>query len=192
MESYYEQSIAAPTTPKNRVLYVLCCICMAVLLFAAVGFAAHLFGDDPNILRINWCCLFAFALSLSLAALLFVRKDYLRMEYDYILQGTELSIWAIMNRRRRKCLLRLNLNDALQAGECSVGALAALQGNASIRKHKWYACTARHYIVYMQDHVRHAALLELDDQLADVVCRRMPVGTWQGEGRKIINAGLFG
>lgn len=155
-------------------------------------FAAKLFDDEANVFSINWFRLIVLAAALAISAFLFVRKDYLRMEYDYILQGNVLTICAIMNRRRRKRLLSLKLSDVLQAGAASESTFAALQGSSSVRRHKWYASACHHYIAYTQDCIRHVALLELDETLLHLIRRQLPAGVWHDEEGKKNNASISG
>lgn len=182
MEKYYEQSVARPGSAKTGLAYGLCWMLIVALMIIALLFASSALPESAgNALEVNWLSVLGLALCLVLAGILYVRKDYLRMEFDYILHDGVLEISGVMNRRRRKKLARIDLNRVLQAGAVPEGGSAALGPDKSIRRHKWYACECRHYLLYKEESIRHAALLELDAQLCELVRRQLPVGAWRNE-----------
>lgn len=187
MEQYYEQSVAGQRNAKGSLIYALFWLLIVIFVTAAMIFASNIFVDstrtltytDRDVLEVNWLSVLGAALCLLPAGILFVRKDYLRMEYDYILQSNILEICGVMNRRRRKVLARIDLGLVKMAGIARDDG--SLPGENNLRKHNWYAQACRYYIVYMKENIRHAALLELDEHLAELIRRQLPVGVWRNE-----------
>lgn len=112
------------------------------------------------------------------------------MEYDYSLRDGELEICGIMNRRRRKRLAIIDVQRVLQAGSIKRPDAVPVSGGGGFKMHKWYVNTGLYYIVYMEEHARHCALLELNDEMAAGIRRYLPAGAWRGEEEKIGNASL--
>lgn len=184
MEIYYEQSVSGSWSTGRNALYVLCCVLTALALLAAVMFGANVLEPDPNAIQINWLSAAGLVLSLLAAGFIFLRKDYLRMEYDYILRGDVLEIYAILNRRRRRKLAALNLKHMHAVGLAISARCASLKKQRGIRMHSWFTMHATHYIYYIETNVRHMALLQLDDQMAALIHRQLGVGVWQSiEGK---------
>ena len=184
MEHFFEQSVAEGKSLKKSLLYALCCLGIAVFLIAALICAANVFGRDPSAFVVNWWSVVGLAIGLVASGTLFMCKDHLRMEYDYIYRDGMLEICGVLNRRRRKRLATIDLQRVTEAGPATSDALAAMVRSGKARLHRWYGTQCRYYLIYMEENVRHAALLELDEQLAALIRRRLPAGAWRDEEGK--------
>lgn len=184
MEHFFEQSVAEGKSLKKSLLYALCCLGIAVFLIVALICAANVFGRDPSAFVVKWKSVVGLAVSLVASGALFMLKDHLRMEYDYIYRDGILEISGVLNRRRRKRLVTIDLQRVTEAGPATGDALAAMARSGKARLHRWYGTQCRYYLIYMEENVRHAALLELDEQLAALIRRRLPAGAWRGEEGK--------
>lgn len=181
MDKYYEQSVAAKFSARNRILFAVCVAAIMILLLAAMILGAGILGSDPSVIEIHWLNAIGCALALLAVVFLFRWKDTLRMGYDYILQENELEIYGIMNERRRKRLGRIDLNRVLEAGPvCSMPS-----GDRAPRFARWYADESRYYMIYMEENIRRGVLLELDEKMAGQIRGRVPAGAWRGEEGKI-------
>lgn len=184
MEQFYEQSVAEGKSLKKSLFYGLCCLGIGVFLIAALICAANVFGRDPSAFAVSWWSIAGLAISLAASGALFMHKDHLRMEYDYIYRDGTLEISGVLNRRRRRRLVAIDLQRVTEAGPATGDAYAAMARSRKARMHRWYGTQCRYYLVYMEENVRHAALLELDEQLAALIRRRLPAGAWRGEEGK--------
>lgn len=178
MEQYYEQSVAAEFTPCKRIVYLLCWCMMILCLLLAVVFASFILPDDAARNGISWIAA-AVSVAMIVAALCVFRyKDHLRMEYDYIYKDQNLEVYGILNRRRRKKLLSLDINRILSAG--SVNAMSQMP-----KTYKWNAQGGSCCLCYMEGNVRRGALLDLDDNFIAILRRKLPAGAWRDiEGKK--------
>lgn len=180
MDFYYEQSVSGKQSRFRTVLYVLSWVLIVLLLISAMAFGANVFGTDPSAFVVSWKHALGLALCLAAAAALFSGKDRLRIEYDYILRGSTLEIHGILNRRRRKQLARIDLLHIQACGLAASRRCKTLMGARDIRVHRWNVLPGGYYLYYIEENVRHLAVLGLDDQLASLICRQLPVGVWQG------------
>lgn len=188
---YIEQSVSNDQTARVGIAYILCCVLIVILMIAVLISAPNIIGSDPDVLTINWMNVVYVAVSLALAAVLFVRKDYLRVEYDYILYDDVLEIYGILNRRRRKKLASISLEQVTRCGP----AASAMPKNDEVKVHKWYLQEDKglHCICYKEENGQHAALLELNDEFALQLrrSRRLQLGVWKdAEGKGSNYAGL--
>lgn len=184
MEIYYEQSVVGESRNKHSVLYAIFWSITVVFAVLAMICGANVLGNDPEVFSVNPPSAVGFVLCLAVALCAFFRKDHLRKEYDYILRGDVLEIFAILNHRRRKKLASLHLNQVHAVGMASSARCASLRKQRGLRLHAWSVRPGTHYVYYIEDNVRHMALLELDDQIATLIHRQLPVGVWQSiEGK---------
>lgn len=190
MERYYEQSVSAQTSLKATVLYLFCWIGIVAALLLAAVFAACFLGNEASLSALNWRCGICMVLSLALAGVLLNRKDYLRVEYDYILQNETLEIYAVLNRKRRKRLACIQVERVLQLGVISENAFGMFVGDQNARQHSWCANSRQNYIVYVEENIRHVALLEMDAELCALMRSALPITARHGEEGKNENASV--
>ena len=176
---YIEQSVSGDKTARSSFLYILCGVLIALLLVLALISAANLFGNDPSVLSVNWINLLVLTVCLLLSAVLFLRRDHLRKEYDYILNDDVLEIYCILNRRRRRRLASV----ALDRITCCGPAASAVPKSGASKVHKWYlnAENSLYCICYKDENIPHAALLELNAALARQlrISKHLQLGMWK-------------
>lgn len=162
MEQYFEQTVAKEATPIRRALYVICVLMIAALVIAAMLFAANAADLSAPKLKLSWPNLILALLALGAAGILFRRKDDLRVEYDYIYQDGAIEIAAVLNRRRRKRLLYLDVNRIQR-----VESAAVILARRDYKIHNWYAREGATCLCYLEGNVRHAARLDLNEAFID-------------------------
>lgn len=188
MESYSEQTVSRSRSSASRALSALAWTAAALLVLLAIFSGANILGQDADGgLRIGWLALLLCALSLAGAISILRLKDNLNVEYDYALRDDRLEVTEILNNRRRKPRLRLELGKIRECGRGS----AARPGRRTER----YCLDAAEitYICYEENGERRMALLALnEDMIAHLRCSgKLPQGAWRGEeGKKNENAGL--
>ena len=181
MEQYYEQSVAADFNPRRRAIYILCWMLIVIFVILALFFAAGALNESGAGLKISWANMIAAVVFLLAAGFVFVRKDYLRMEYDYAYQNGTIEVCGIMNQRRRKKLLSLDIGRISYAGCIPPGAYE----RRDLKIHKWSAGGESLCLCYTEGNTRHMALLDLDDEFSRILRRQLPAGVWHdGEGKK--------
>lgn len=180
MERYLEQSVAVKPGKKEALMYALCWIGVVVTAVFAIMFFANAFVIAEKF-SINWMSLLVAVVSIALALFLYMRKDWLRMEYDYIYKDGILEICGILNLKRRKLLLRIEKERIVQAGAINHAQLK----RTGVKLHKWCADEGSCCLCYMEGNIRHIALLDFNDDFISLLRRQLPVGVWQDEkGRK--------
>lgn len=193
MDGYLEQSVAGRQSPGRTALYALCWGLIVLLSLAAVAFAADVLGGAQDRVDINWRSLLGFTLCAALAIAIFLRKDALHMEYDYILRDGTLEICGIFNRRRRKRLARIPLGQVGRMGRASGADYEAALRQPGLKRHNWNGGGgALHYLCYMEENVRHMAVLELNGEMIGQIrsSSRLQRGAWREAEGKDSNAGL--
>lgn len=188
MENYGEQTLSRRRSAGRRVLSALAWAALALLALPALFSGANILGQSADgAMRIDWLSLLMCALCLAGMALIWRLKDKLNVEYDYVLRDGRLEVTEVLNNRRRRARLRLELG---KIQECGRGA-AARPGWRMER----YCLDAVEitYICYEKNGERRMALLALNE---DMIAQlrgdgKLPRGVWRGEeGKREANAGL--
>lgn len=184
MDIYYEQSLTRQNTPGRSAVYALCWALIAVLMLLAMFFGAGVLGSDPQSIEINWGSAVGLVLCLAATAILFIRKDHLRTEYDYMLSGDVLRIHAVLNRRRRKPLAELDLKRVLSAGEISSKQSDLIKMHPGTKVHDYRTEPGGQYLYYQEANVRRMLLLNPDERMAALIQSRLNAGVRQNiEGK---------
>ena len=189
MERRYEQTVASKPGGARSALYIGAWILLALLALGALIAAAGIPGTDAaGKMSVSWTSLILFALFAAAAALVWFKKDALRLEYDYALEDGTLAVCAILNARRRKVKLTLPLSGVQSCGDADSEAYRRISARPGLRKHIYYLDEAAPhcYFLYGADGVQHMAVLELNPELRNAVRsdRQLPVGSWhEGEGK---------
>ena len=102
MDDYFEQSVSGQRTRWTTVLYGLCWALIALLVLIAFLLLLNVTPIQATSQGVRWPLLALALVCLALAVLLFYRKDFLRMDYDFVLRSGALEIWGILNLRRRR------------------------------------------------------------------------------------------
>ena len=189
MEQRFEQTVGSESTGARSALYIGAWVLLVLLVLGALIAAAGIAGaTETGAFRLNWTSLILFALFAALAALVWLKKDGLKLEYDYALEDGTLTVTAILNARRRKQKLHLPLSGVQSCGDADSEEYRCISARPGLRKQKMYLNEAapRCFFLYIADGAQHMAVLELNPELRNAVrCdRRLLVGSWhEGEGK---------
>ena len=183
MEQRYEQTVASKLGGARSTLYIGAWILLALLVLGALIAAAGILGTDAaGKMSVSWTSLILLALFAAAAALVWFKKDALKLEYDYALEGGSLEVTAILNARRRKAKLHLPLSGVQSCGDVDSEAYRRISARSGLRKHKLYLNEAAPhcFFLYGADGAQHMAVLELNPEMRNAVRgdRRLPVGSW--------------
>lgn len=162
MDSYLECSVAGERGPREHLSYAIHWAAVVVLGLASMFFATGVLMPSEGG-GINWPGVALMVICAALAVLIYLRKDNVYREYDYLLWNGELEIYVVYNRRRRKKMGTIPL-DKVSAW----GPAAAMEGRcARLRKHAWCVHPDRAWgLIYPASNGSEAALLELSDEMA--------------------------
>ena len=162
MDNYFEQSAIGERGPGERLKYAACWAGVVILALIALFSALHILGFDGDRVVINWLEVGMLVASAALAVLIFLMKDRVYREYDYILWNSELEICVIYNRKRRKKVGTIPLGHVTAWGPAA--ALANRMQNA--KKSNWCPHEeAAWCLIYSEQDGTKAALLELSQEM---------------------------
>ena len=186
MDGYFEQSVSGRRSLRSSVLYGLCWTLFVVLALLALFFLLNVvsYGEDGSSLR--WPCIIGALAGIAGAAFVFRRKDYLRIEYDYLLKAGTLEIWGILNLKRRRRLEEIPLDRISRMGPAQGAPFESARRQPGLKRHDWHADGALYFLCYARENARHMAVLELNNEMIAQLRGngRILPGVWQdGEGK---------
>ena len=189
MENYCEQTVIRAQSGRNRALYALAWMAIIFMMLSAVIFGASILGTAENgSLSFSWLSAIICIAMLALSFIIFRAKDRLNLEYDYLLQDDSFSVTAVMNNRRRKTVLSLQLG---RIQEC--GIHDGRQFSGTVDKFYLEADARLTYICFEDKGSRRTALVQLNEDMIAQLCgsRALQRGVWRdGKGRTEQNASL--
>ena len=179
MERYLEQTVSGSGAGGKRLLYALAWAAILLFLLLALFFAASIFGNaEGGGLGIDWISAVICLLLIGCAGIVWRAKDRLNIEYDYVFRDGCIEVTAVLNNRRRKTALRLELGRILECGRYD----GRLRGKA--RKLYLNDAGGLTYICYEDKGERRMALLELNDDMVAGLRMGIQRHVWRSEEGK--------
>ena len=162
MDIYFEESVAGERGLREQLTYGACWAGIVLMVLIAIFSAVNIVGFDAERIAINWMDLIALVIAVGVAALLYFVKDKVYREYDYILWNSELEICAVYNRKRRKKVATIQLNQVIAWGP--VAAMTKQMYN--VKRQNWCVHEDKAWcLVCSGEDGKRAALLEFTDEM---------------------------
>ena len=184
-----EQTVSKEKTIVARMLYGFAWALVILFVLMGLYFAASVFAaSEGGDLEIRWSSVIGCVLTLASALSIWRFKDGLHIEYDYVLSENRLEVTRIMNNRRRKQCLALDLG---RIQEC--GVFRAQKPGVKLERLYLDPNADLSYICYEEKGERRMALLQLnEDMIASLKkSRALQRGVWRdAEGKSSNYAGL--
>jgi hypothetical protein len=119
----------------------------------------------------------------GLAALIWFKKDELRVEYDYTFTNGDLDVGKVFGNSRRKLMTSLAMKNVESAGAVTDKSFQRFLNNKDVKKHNWFVNREAHlyYFYFTKNEVRHAIVLELSKDMITMIKPYLGFGVWQGE-----------
>lgn len=180
----FREEVAAPRNQNrtlNQLLYFLAWIVMIVCGIYAM---ANLTAIVGGAFRIEYLASHAlpFIICTAIAVLVWLKKDELRVEYDYTFTNGDLDVGKVMGNNRRKFMTSLSMKNVEAAGPVTDKGFVRFRDNKDVRKHNWFVNRDAHlyYFYFTKNEIRHAIILELSPDMVKMIKPYLGYGVWQG------------
>ena len=124
----------------------------------------------------------------GLAALIWFKKDNLRIEYDYTFTNGDLDVGKVFGNARRRLMTSLSMKDVQAAGMVSHQSFQRFMNDKTVKKHNWFVNRGANlsYFYFEKENdrhetVKHAIVLELSDEMIALLKPYLKFGVWQGD-----------
>ena len=132
----------------------------------------------------DWMSTIVALLTLGLAVLLWLKKDTLRVEYEYTFTNGTLDVSQVLNNSKRKYLAEIPMKLVESAGSVNQAAFNKYINDKTIKTHNWFLNRDNEliYLYFTKNSVRHLAVLEPSREMQEMMRsnRYMNFGVWQG------------
>ena len=183
MDNFHEEVATKANKTVSNMLYSLCWV--AIVLFGIVamtGFSSILYLD------FNISAIVRFVVFGGLTALIWFKKDDLRIEYDYTFTNGDLDVGKVFGNARRRLMTSLNMKDVQAAGMVSHQSFQRFMNDSTIKKHNWFVNRGANlsYFYFEKENgqgvtVKHTIVLELSDEMIALLKPYLKFGVWQGD-----------
>ena len=175
MDNFREEVAVKHNQTVNIILYALAWIAMIALALVAVS---NMYAIVAGL--INATTIVTTLVSGGLTALLFMKKDELRVEYDYTFTNGELDVSKVMSNSRRKLMTSLKMKNVEAAGPVNDKGFQRFMNNKDVKKHNWFVnrTAPLYYFYFVKNEVRHAIILELSPEMVSMLKLYLPFGAW--------------
>jgi len=190
MDDFLEQVARRRHQGIYTLAYVLDWILIVVFgLIAVMGLSSIIGADETGGIRFNFISLILAVVFGGIAFLLWRRADYCRMEYDYCFTNGTLDISQVLNNKRRRYLVALEMKEVTTAGPVQSPAFQRLLKESGVKKHNWFLNRdANLYFFYFtKKGIKHLAIVELTDEMIGLIRSKsnyLQSGAWVDENGK--------
>ena len=131
-----------------------------------------------------WGSVIVAVVFIALAVLLWVKKDGLRIEYEYTFTNGVLDVSMVLNNSKRRYLSEINMKIVESIGSVQHPSFNRYLNDKTIKRHNWFLNRDANltYIYFTKNGVRHLAVIEPSQEMLNMINSRgyLNFGVWQG------------
>lgn len=178
LDNFHEEIAVKRNRTLNSIGYALCWVVMLVCALIAMMNLSALTSGAFELPYIIMTLVFG-----AIAVLIWIKKDDLRIEYDYTFTNGDLDVGKVFGNSRRKLMTSLAMKNVESAGAVTDKSFHRFMNNKDVKKHNWFVNRDAHlyYFYFVKNEVRHAIILELSQEMIQMIKPYLPFGVWQGE-----------
>ncbi len=187
MDNFHEEVASKYNKTPNNILYGLCWVLIVLFGILAMMGLSSLMSLRFSVAAVVYLVLFG-----GLAALLWFKKDNLRIEYDYTFTNGDLDVGKVFGNARRRLMTSLNMKNVEMAGMVTHQSFQRFMNDNSIKKHNWFVNRGANlsYFYFQKENakhenIKHVIVLELSDEMITMLKPYLKFGVWQGENGQV-------
>ena len=189
MDDYLETVARRKHQGIYTVLYFMIWVLIVLFgIYALLNFSSFIGTDENGSLQLNWIQLIIAVVFGGLTYLLWRRKDYCRVEYDYTFTNGLLDVGQVLNNKRRRYLTALDMKDVVRCGPTQGPTFEKTLRESGLKKHNWFLNRDAnlYYFYFVKNNVKHLAVLELQDEMIAMIRSKtyLPRGAWASDDGK--------
>lgn len=182
MDNFREEIVVKRHNMLANLLYYFAWISLAV--FGIIGiFTIQMVLNSIGRGPFPWAMLIIGVVMIALAALVWIKKDTLRVEYEYTFTNGVLDVSMVLNNAKRRYLTELNLKTVEACGRVSHPSFQRYLSDRNIKKHNWFLNRDSDlvYFCFSKNSVRHLVIIEPSEEMVKLINnpRYLGFGIWQ-------------
>lgn len=178
MDNYREEIIIRRNQTLNQILYVLCWV--VIVIFGIIG----LFFLQSTILSLNFNVvgIVIFVITGGIAVLTFLKKDNLRLEYEYTFTNGEMDFAKVLGNQKRKEMGTMRVRNVEACGKVASPAFQRYVSMPGIRKDNWFLNRDADllYFYFQKEGNKRLIIIEPSEEMVQMIRGYLGQGAWQG------------
>ena len=187
MDDFLEQVAGRKHSGLYTVLYYLMWLLIIIFGFQALLYFSGVMGvDEEGNFQFGWINLIIAVVFGGLTFLLWRRKDYCRVEFDYTFTNGTFDISEVLNNKRRRYLCQVEMKDVVHAGPVQSPVFQKMLKESGVKKLNWFLNRDAHlyFFYFVKKNVKHLAIVELTDEMIETMRSKSTYiqrGVWSDE-----------
>ena len=115
------------------------------------------------------------------AVLLFLRKDQIKMEYEYTFTNGQMDFAQVFNNKKRKNLGTMNVRNVEACGLVASGSFQRYINMPGVKRTNWFLNREAElfYFYFQKDNNKRIIIIEPSEEMVDYIKHYLPRGAWQ-------------
>ena len=115
------------------------------------------------------------------AVLLFLRKDQIKMEYEYTFTNGQMDFAQVFNNKKRKNLGTMNVRNVEACGLVASGSFQRYINMPGVKRTNWFLNREAElfYFYVPKDNNKRIILIEPSEEMIGLIKTYIPQGVWQ-------------
>ncbi|MBQ9408944.1 MAG: hypothetical protein IJU28_06095 [Clostridia bacterium] len=183
MDNFKEEIVVKRHSGLNTAVYYMSWV--FIVLFGLWGII-NVYGVLGSIGQgqgFDWVALLIALVMVGIAVLLFLKKDELRVEYEYTFTNGTLDVSKVMNNSKRKYLAEIPLKLVESCGSVNHPSFQRYLNDKTLKKHNWFLNRESDliYLFFSKNSVKHLAIIEPSPEMQQMMRSKgyLNYGVWQ-------------
>ena len=115
------------------------------------------------------------------AAVIFLFRDRLRMEYEYTFTNSQMDFAQVYNNKKRKNLGTMNIKNVEACGLVSSGSFNRYINMPGIKRTNWFLNRDAQllYFFFQKEGQKRIIIIEPSEEMTALIKKNLPQGVWQ-------------
>ena len=115
------------------------------------------------------------------AVLLFLRKDQIKMEYEYTFTNGQMDFAQVFNNKKRKNLGTMNVRNVEACGLVASGSFQRYINMPGVKRTNWFLNREAElfYFYFQKDNNKRIIIIEPSEEMIGLIQKYIPQGVWQ-------------
>ena len=188
MDNFKEEIVTKRHNGLNTAVYYISWV--FIVLFGLFGIinVYGVLGTIGTGQSFDWLAMTLALAMIGIAVLLYLKKDELRIEYEYTFTNGTLDVSKVMNNSKRKYLAEIPLKIVESCGSVTHPSFQRYLNDKTLKKHNWFLNRDNDliYLFFTKNGVRHLTVIEPSQEMQQMMRSKgyLSYGVWQ-ENRQI-------
>lgn len=175
MDHFMEEIVVKKNRGLDEALYYLSVVVMVIMALIAVMTFQSIFAG------FNLFSIIVFVISGGTAALLFLKRDRLRTEFEYTFTNGEMDFAKVFNNQRRKSLGTMRVKNVEAFGPVNSPSFQRYITMPGIKRDHWFLNRGAelYYFYFVKDGNKRVIVLEPTNEMVETIKKYLQRGAWQ-------------